>query len=209
MRRSLDRYLTRSKTVRINWYKKTSTKVILKDEDFKDLEAEFEARFKVDDANFPKIDESAGSDSDDSVVINKPPFGIRSSNYGQKEAYNYNSVDRYNIDDDDSDSDDDDDDIKTESDGEIKSDIREDNINRKRNSYLINKIDVENIEDIVNGIEAEEIACEKAVEEKDISTNNKILPIDEETELNTNIASDIMSPLNDKKQSFDSFSGNS
>lgn len=145
------------------------------------------------------------SESDDSVIINRHPFSVKRSDFDQKEAYQYNSIDQYNIGNDDSDSDLDsgDSDKNSDSDDNVKIDLKEDNVNRKRNSYLVKKVEIERIDDIENEIEVEEYMCEEDIEEIAVSFNHRLLSIDEESELDDSVETDMTPTVDNKNQTFD------
>ena len=142
------------------------------------------------------------------MIINRHPFSVRRSDFDQKDAYKYNSIDRYALDEDDSDKDsldsDNDDEIEDNVDKQLKE--SDGDHNRKRTSGLAVKTDLGDIEDLEGDLVVEEIVSNGLTESVVISTESPKLDIDEDEGLGDGIESDLMSPVNSKKKSSDDVS---
>lgn len=175
------------------------------------------SRFKVDDGNFPKIDDEQVSDSDDSMVLTKYPFTIRRSDFDNRDAYRYNSVDQYaNHDDDDSDrfdeddSDKDDEDVDRVGGGEsveVESDSNRLQVqeldSRKRASGLVGHIRLDHIDDLEGDVEVEEITTDNDPEPVVSEDKKEASDSDEEPVMECKIKGDIMSPEDNKTKDAD------
>jgi len=165
-----------------------------KDEEFRDFLADFETRFKVDDENFPKIEDEI-TDSDDSVIINKHPFAIRKSDFEGIDRLKFNSVSRYVIDDDDSDKDDSDED--SDDDEEEEEDAME---NRRRTKGVSMQAQMGEIIDLEGEVEVEEIVNRNIEESVVIGGPEELLSSYEEIESKEKVRNELMSPVDSKKK---------
>lgn len=146
------------------------------------------------------------SDSDDSVIINKHPFSVRRSDFDQRDAFNYNSLDQY-IYDEDSDKDSDEFDTGSKDSNENEElKIPEDMDNRKRTNGLIKRYDIDKIDDIENEVEVEEIISNNLKESLVLSNDSYKEDVDNTETTEEKITSELMSPVNNKKNSLDNAS---
>ena len=167
------------------------------DEDFKEFEDDFQTRFKIADENFPKVEDS-GSDSDDSVVINKHPFSVRRSDYDSATAMHYSTLNPNDDSDDDSDKDDNSDEhIETEDNSNAIG--AETEITRSRVSGLGFQRNTAPYIDLEDQIEVEEVISHQYKNEsEDEEDEIKELYSDEELASKDKVQEDLMSPMGSK-----------
>lgn len=166
-----------------------------KDEEFRDFLADFDTRFKVNDENFPKIEDEA-TDSDDSVIINKHPFAIRKSDFEGIDRLKFNSVSRYAIDDDDSDKDDSDEDDE-EDEEEQDDDAME---NRRRTKGVSMQAQMNEIVDLEGEVEVEEVVSQNIEESVVLGGPEELLSSYEEIEGKEKVRNELMSPVDSRKK---------
>lgn len=149
------------------------------------------------DENFPKINDDLASDSNDSVVVSKYPFAVRRSDFDQRDAYRFNSLDRNYNPDDDSDKDSDDDSDGSKDEEKQNADDDENDNSRKRTMGVLMRVNIDQINDLED---EEEVISNTIIENlQSEPTPEQTVSQDNECLISSKIEADLMSPVKETK----------